>query len=543
MIKKIFNEEVSHFQKIDILILLVIGLVYGIISFIHLGNTYAPNTFYTINNIETINFYFSEDVDIIRLKLYTGARSASIMIDTSLDGENYDEHFDFESPGVFKWSDFRIATKARYLRITTDEELSIGEIGFFDNSRSYIPFQTITTTLSDEKETIPSKVSPMNSAYFDEVYFARTAYEYINNLVIYEWTHPPLGKIIQAIPIYITHNMSPFHYRFMGNISGILLVLVMYLFGFVLFHKRKYALTSSLIMMFDTFHFAHTRMGTVDSHLVLFSTLAIFFMILFIKKEKTYCLFLSGLFFGLSVCIKWSGFYSGLALAIIFFTYLFYYKKFHYSYIIKGFLFFVIIPLILYLGIFFVFSNNFYKTNTLSNIIKENQMMYDYHSNLNEFHCSSSKFYSWPISYRPVWYSYYNYEESNTQSSISGVGNIVIWYMGLLSMIYLLLVLIIKKDKEAFLLVVCYLSLWLPYLFISRPMFLYHYFPALPILFLGIVYFLRDLECIYHCKRVIPIFLVCSFLFFAIYYPVVSGIEVPSGYLSNLELFDSWTFN
>ena len=77
--------------------------------------------------------------------------------------------------------------------------------------------------------------------------------QYVHNLKITEWTHPPLGKLIQAIPIKITNKMTPFHYRLMSNISGILLIIVMYQFGKFIFQKRRYAIISALLMIFDIF--------------------------------------------------------------------------------------------------------------------------------------------------------------------------------------------------------------------------------------------------------------------------------------------------
>ena len=59
--------------------------------------------------------------------------------------------------------------------------------------------------------------------------------------------------------------MAPFYWRLMGNIAGIIMIIVMYLFGKEMFKKRKYALIAALLMTFDTFHFAQTRMGTIDS--------------------------------------------------------------------------------------------------------------------------------------------------------------------------------------------------------------------------------------------------------------------------------------
>ena len=260
-------------------------------------------------------------------------------------------------------------------------------------------------------------------------------------------------------------------------------------------------------------------------------------------KDKNVFLLLSGLFFGLSICVKWTGFYAGIGLCILYFVHFFVKKKSFLPFFVKGCIFFVFLPLILYCSCFLLFPKNLHYTNNLSAIIDQNKSMYEYHSNLEDSHSFSSKFYSWPISYRPVWYYYTSYDEKDTASTISGVGNLVIWYMGLLSIIYMFVILIMKKDKICFFLLASFLCLWIPYMFIGRIMYLYHYFPAIPFVFLSVVYFLRDLECVFQFKRVIPIYLSCCFLFFVIYYPIVSGMEVPSSYISNLELFDSWHFN
>ena len=101
---------------------------------------------------------------------------------------------------------------------------------------------------------------------------------------------------------------------------------------------------------------------------------------------------------------------------------------------------------------------------------------------------------------------------------------------------------ILKKDKASFYLVVMMLSLWLPYAFIGRIMFLYHYFPVLPFLYLAIVFQLRDLTEKIRLKYMIPVFMFMMILFFITYYPVVSGMPIPKKYAKDLELFDSWYF-
>ena len=96
-----------------------------------------------------------------------------------------------------------------------------------------------------------------------------------------------IRKLIQAIPIALM-GMTPFAWRMAGNICGILMIAVMYILGKKLFKKRKWAITAALLMMLDTFHFAQSRMGTVDTELVLFSLLAVLFMVNYMQQKEEY---------------------------------------------------------------------------------------------------------------------------------------------------------------------------------------------------------------------------------------------------------------
>ncbi len=547
-IKDFLNEDNEKLNKKDYLVIGTIILIYTIISFINLGSMTNPNTFLRAEQTDKVIIELKNAEDIIKMKIFNGECNTKYQLYSSVDGKKYTYINDYNGSGALSWQEERIATKGKYIKILFLEKSSIGEIAFYNNSKELIEIKDVIynkkhiKSLTDEQNTIPNKISYMNSSYFDEIYFARTAYEYTQGMETYEWTHPPLGKLIQAIPIYITNYLSPFNYRLMGNISGILMLIVMYVFAKELFKKRKYAIFATLLTAFDTFHFAQTRMGTVDSHLILFITLASYFMAKYTKNNKTATLLLSGLFFGLSVSVKWTGLYGGLALAIIFFTHLFKNKQFNIKNLLKGTLFFVIIPVFIYSSLYLVFPNNkLNHTTNLSSIIDQQKDMYNYHSKLNATHTFSSKWYTWPISYKPVWY-HQEILDNNTKETISGIGNIVIWYMGIIGFIYSLTRLIRKKEKESFVIVISMLSLWLPYAFIGRVMFLYHYFPVLPFMMFGIVNLFKGIEEKYKINYIIPIYMIVVISFFIIYYPVVSGIETPVSYIEKLRLFDSWIF-
>ncbi len=548
MLKSFLNEQNTKLNIKDYIALGIILIAYSVISFINLGSTINPNTFLRVEKTDNIIIELKNQEDIIKMKIFNGECNAKYQLYSSTDGKKYTYINDYVGTGALSWQEERIISKGKYIKILFLEKSSIGEIAFYNNNKEIIKIEDVIynkkhiKSLNDEQNTIPNKISYMNSSYFDEIYFARTAYEYTQGMETYEWTHPPLGKLIQAIPIYINNYLSPFNYRLMGNISGILMIAVMYIFAKELFKKRKYAIFASLLMAFDTFHFAQTRMGTVDSHLILFILLASYFMVKYAKNNKTFYLLLSGIFFGLSVSVKWTGLYGGIALAIIFFTHLVKNKKINIKNLLKGTLFFVVIPLFIYSSLYLIFPNNkLNHTTNFENIINQQKDMYNYHSKLNATHYFSSKWYTWPISYKPVWY-HQEILNNDTKETISGIGNIVIWWMGIIGFLYSLIKLIRKKDKQSFIIVVSMLSLWLPYAFIGRVMFLYHYFPVLPFMMLGIVNLFKSIEEKYKLKYLIPLYMIFVIAFFIIYYPVISGIETPISYIEKLRIFDSWTF-
>ena len=548
MLKSFLNEQNTKLNIKDYIALGIILIAYSVISFINLGSTINPNTFLRVEKTDNIIIELKNQEDIIKMKIFNGECNAKYQLYSSTDGKKYTYINDYVGTGALSWQEERIISKGKYIKILFLEKSSIGEIAFYNNNKEIIKIEDVIynkkhiKSLNDEQNTIPNKISYMNSSYFDEIYFARTAYEYTQGMETYEWTHPPLGKLIQAIPIYINNYLSPFNYRLMGNISGILMIAVMYIFAKELFKKRKYAIFASLLMTFDTFHFAQTRMGTVDSHLILFILLASYFMVKYTKNNKIFYLLLSGIFFGLSLSVKWTGLYGGISLAIIFFTYLVKNKKINIKNFLKGTLFFVVIPLFIYSSLYLIFPNNkLNHTTNFENIINQQKDMYNYHSKLNATHYFSSKWYTWPISYKPVWY-HQEILNNGTKETISGIGNIVIWWMGIIGFLYSLIKLIRKKDKQSFIIVVSMLSLWLPYAFIGRVMFLYHYFPVLPFMMLGIVNLFKSIEEKYKLKYLIPLYMIFVIAFFIIYYPVISGIETPISYIEKLRIFDSWTF-
>jgi len=558
----------KNFFKKDVIIISIIIIIYAIISFINLGGFKNPQTFW---HVETEGEYVVLEINgsyISKVRHYTGPRFGTYSIYISDDGEKYTYLKELEQTSVFSWADLEINAKTRYLKIVGKTKDSyLGDIALYNG-------ETLIETLAvdekaklivDEQDVVPNEISYINSSYFDEIYHPRTAYEYVHGLDVYEWTHPPLGKLLMAIPVAI-FGMCPFAYRLMGNIAGILMIPTIYVLAKDIFKSRKYAVLASIIMACDNFHFAQTRLATVDSFLVLFIMLSFMFMYKYViltdkdkVTKKLRMLFFSGLFMACSIATKWTGCFAGVALAIIFFAKLiktnviekfeinknginvkFKEKKWSNEstvIIISCIAFFVIIPIIIYCACYIPDKN----IKTIGDIWDLQINMYKYHSELEAEHPFTSNWYTWFIMKRPVWY-YSGTVEEGLHSTIAGIGNPIIWWTGIVGMIYVLIKGIIKLDGKCWFIIVAILTGLIPYLSISRIMFMYHYFPILPFMMLSIVMLIKGIEEKIKFKKIYLIYILIIISVFIYFYPVVSGMTVSKEYVEATQWLDSWYY-
>ena len=170
--------------------------------------------------------------------------------------------------------------------------------------------------LCDEQELVPEKQNFMNSSYFDEIYHARTAWEHLNRVYPYEITHPPLGKIIIGLGISL-FGMTPFGWRFSGTLFGVLMLPLLYVFAKKLFGGKTVPAACTALMATDFMHFVQTRIATIDVYAVFFILLMYLFMYQFVRGKGSWYLALSGVAFGLGAASKWTCFYAGAGLAVI----------------------------------------------------------------------------------------------------------------------------------------------------------------------------------------------------------------------------------
>ncbi|HTJ27039.1 MAG TPA: glycosyltransferase family 39 protein [Candidatus Limnocylindria bacterium] len=96
---------------------------------------------------------------------------------------------------------------------------------------------------------------------FDEIYFARAGEEYLKGIPQFEWTHPPITKLLIALSIALFGDTS-FGWRFLNVVVGALEVGILYAFAKRLTASTLFASLGALLLTFDGFHFVEQRIST-----------------------------------------------------------------------------------------------------------------------------------------------------------------------------------------------------------------------------------------------------------------------------------------
>ncbi len=578
-------------NKYDHIIMIVIIAIYSCIAFYDLGNTKSPQTYANVGKNNTVTINLGEAKDISKLEMFLA--TPNIDENNTLDITYLDSDMSqistqtITDASVFSHKTIDTDKKGQYITLSSaSNNMRIMELYVFDSDSQLITPQNHTDTtianLFDEQELLPQRSSHRDSMYFDEIYHARTAYEFVHGLDVYEWTHPPLGKVLIAIGIKL-FGMTPFGWRFIGTLFGVFMIPVIYIFARRMFNYKWLATLSCLLFTFDFMHFAQTRIATVDVYVTFFIMLMYMFMFKYYSmsfydtslKKTLIPLGLGGILMGLGIACKWTGIYAGIGLAVVFFITLYNrYREYRYALqnpdgetdgishksVIECFrkntlitiifccVFYVVIPLLIY-SLSYIPYLNTPNTNGIKTIIDNQFAMFTYHADtvVDTTHPFSSRWYEWLIIKRPVWY-YAGTVSETVKEGISSFGNPAVWWVGIAALIYTVYLTLFKKDKTALFLVISYLAQLVSWIPVTRTTYIYHYFPSVPFVVMMICYSIYRLYNNAESIKSKNCYKIASFVYvgvagilFIMFYPVLSGQPCNVDYVHTfLRWFNSW---
>jgi len=452
-------------------------------------------------------------------------------------------------------------------------------------------------------------LSPPDGEIFDEIYFGVFAHDDLKGIAYFD-PEPPLSKEFIAAGewlygwwrvtfegykgTYADAGFTPFGWRIMACIFGSLVPPMMYLVARRLWPDRFFALAAGVLTCFDGMFFVQSRIGMIDIFPIFLILLAYYGFLTHLRsrttRESLITLLATGVLLGLAVSAKW------IALAawasIVFFLFARWFRR-HVNvrlgsgesywewgtgegpalpggaalapYLGMAVVALVAIPAVIYVGSWFPFFMRG-QFHDLADLVKYQRDIFHYHATLTATHPYGSPPWSWPFLYRPVAYYFENQGLGVDQWSghpleawINNLGNPWIWWTSLPCLPLLLYFVFRERSFPAAVIVVGFVTQYLPWFRISRVIFLYHMFGGLIFMVLGLAFVLARLarspgfslqfgesaRLVVSGRALAYAHLVVAVAFFLYFYPLWTGLPMGDtallgGFPSGKAWFPRW---
>lgn len=424
--------------------------------------------------------------------------------------------------------------------------------------------------------------------YFDEIYHVpavqmmangdfQTPFEWWHQAdwpSYFDWLHPPLAKYIQALSLnFLDFLPAVIAWRLPSVVFSLMSLLVFYFlardFALDLLTSKKidksilkkqkvedlainFALISSLLLASDGLFLVQSRLAMNDIFYLFFALLASYLYFQYYRQKNLVILLFCGLALALAVSTKWSAIWLMSFFLIVELCQIFKEK----SYQQLPFVIFSLLltPLLIY---FLVFTPYFLSGKTLTDFIQLQKQIIYFHQNWASPHPYQSGPLAWIFNWRPVWY-FADFSQKNWRKDIFAQGNPLLFlYFSLLPIFLwqwqksLKNKRLIRKwrsmlwQKNYLLLIFLFLASFLPWILVKRPMFFYHFLPALPYLILIVTWpvylFILGIKSQQQRQAILFHFLFWPILVAIIFYPHWTALAVPETASNYLYFFlASW---
>ena len=533
--------------------LLTLTAATAVLSFSYLGSRTAPQ-----DPLDATGTALSESVtlggDAVSLWVYPGISFGGSMTVTDANGSTvFEKELNYGT--CFSWTANEVPLAAGTQLTVMVENAQLFELAFRDADGRLVPV-TGGGALFDEQTAVPDTISQLNSMYFDEIYHGRTGYEQLHKMPVYETTHPPLGKDLIMFGIAL-FGMTAFGWRFAGTLFGVLLVPLAWCFVRRLTRKPWGAATAGVLLALDFMRFSQSRLATIDIYGTFFILLGAYCMLWYCQRVLTdgvnralLPMALGGAAFGLGCAAKWTGIYAGAGLAVLYLGVLCarwqqkrpgFRAEFRTA-AVGGVLFYVLLPLCIYIGSYFPYWWRD-PAFSLGDWWQCQVSMFSYHATLKATHPFESRWYTWLLGLRPVWYYRNGYLPYGMKASIAGMAGPVIWLVGLAALVGLLWHQVSGRgSRQGAGVLILYGTQLIPWMLVTRCTFLYHYFPSSMFCLAALALVLARMKHVDWAKKIAAGLCVVALVLFVLYYPALSGLPIPAWWADALNALPSFGF-
>ncbi|MFY9484288.1 MAG: phospholipid carrier-dependent glycosyltransferase [Patescibacteria group bacterium] len=389
---------------------------------------------------------------------------------------------------------------------------------------------------------------------FDEVYYPKYAAQYLSGGAPFD-AHPPAGRLLITAGVALFGN-QPFGWRVMPLIFGTLLIPLAYVLAWQLFESRRAGLIAALLIALDGMFFVYARTGLIDTFLVFFTLLALSLALAARhftghgnERLATLAWIASGITVGVATSVKWVGLgIWPIIAAIAAITTLKSTKKRFIKRIAMLLISLVAIPAIVY-SLFFILEPG--KQPVIWQDIKDwHTHTWHYHVNLKETRTYNSRPWQWPLMVKPI--HFWNEEHNGKKQAIIALGNPIIWWgstIAVVGTIGWLAIQLVRRRRKAKLplgltvATASFLVLLVPWFFIKRGLFIFHYLSAFAFAVLIASYWLATMWRHPIGRRLAIIVLILAGINFIYFYPILSALPISQSAYQNRMWFSSWATN
>jgi dolichyl-phosphate-mannose-protein mannosyltransferase len=434
---------------------------------------------------------------------------------------------------------------------------------------------------------------------FDETYFLKFIGYYWDGTYFFD-VHPPFARLLFVFFAYLIGvtpsadigtigtaiDPSLTLFRLLPIFIGSLLPVVIFAICRALKLSLIPSLAAGLFICLENSLIIQSRIVLTDMVLLVCGFLTLLFYLNYrnshIKNTARIFLFLSALSFAATIGIKWTGLFY-LAPIVGYELFDLFAKEPWVNKILKlarRVAVYVLVSAVLYVSLFAVhfallpltgpgenfMSAAFQKTllgnkydstpslvepKFIDKFFELNIEMYRAHTRMTNPHNYASKYYTWPLMTRPMYYWYNdNKTEPPTYSRIYLIGNPVLYWGGAVAIVTMFITALwagirrtshkLKNEYALFFILMGFMGSFLPFIFIGRVMFLYHYGPGLIFSIMGLAYLL---DLIRNKKQQIYLTVACVVLciaLFAYFSPLTYGLPLTPDQYDSRVWFKTW---